>query len=158
MAFSPLETPEDLLQKLQRDFDRMHAAPDDFDAAFNFFVTAEHMLDWVLPGRSNTRPRTEARDAEILLQVTSHLANGLKHFRAEDRRHTSVRHIDVPPGAFDSRAFNADAFHAARVMVTLEGDAARRFGPEIDALALARLVLEYWRQRLGMGQSHRPAD
>jgi hypothetical protein len=32
---------------------RRVAAPKDSDAAFNFFVTAEHMLDWVYPKRSN---------------------------------------------------------------------------------------------------------
>ena len=41
-----LTTPEHLLNKLEREYERLKENPADADHAFNFFVTAEH-----LPGR-----------------------------------------------------------------------------------------------------------
>ena len=39
------ETATDLLAKLARELGRMSESPADADVAFNFFVTAEHLLD-----------------------------------------------------------------------------------------------------------------
>jgi hypothetical protein len=41
---------KDLLGKRDRELVRLRAARDGKDVAFNFFVTAEHMLDWVYRG------------------------------------------------------------------------------------------------------------
>src|SRR4051794_3920716 len=85
-----LKTPADLREKMRRDLEKMRAAPLDADAAFNFFVTAEHMLDWVYPRDANRQARTDARKKSTLLQVCSHLANGAKHFEVEGKQHQSV--------------------------------------------------------------------
>ncbi|MEJ7605694.1 MAG: hypothetical protein WKF37_05380 [Bryobacteraceae bacterium] len=80
-AFS-LQCPEDLLKKLEHDLGRLHANPLDQYAAFDFVVTAEHMLDWVYPDhpQSNWKRRAEERNNSKLLQITSHIASGAKHF------------------------------------------------------------------------------
>jgi hypothetical protein len=44
-GFAELQTPCDLLRKLQHDISRMAADSGDSYAAFDFFVTAEHLLD-----------------------------------------------------------------------------------------------------------------
>ena len=56
-----LKTPKDLLEKLGRDLERLRAAPNDTDHAFNFFVTAEHMPDWLHPGNKGKRDRERKR-------------------------------------------------------------------------------------------------
>jgi hypothetical protein len=62
-----LSTPRPLLAKLSRELDRLQAAPNDVDHAFNFFVTAEHMLDWLHPGHSGKAKarREDIRKSEV---------------------------------------------------------------------------------------------
>ncbi len=48
-GFAELRSPRDLLAKMEHDRRRMSADPTDTYAAFDFFVTAEHMLDWSFP-------------------------------------------------------------------------------------------------------------
>ncbi len=50
-AWFELRTPADLLAKLKADGERLRAEPADSHAAFDFFVTAWHLADWVYPGR-----------------------------------------------------------------------------------------------------------
>jgi hypothetical protein len=45
-----LKTPQDWLQRLERELAKFQAAPNDRDVAINFFVAAESMLDWKHPG------------------------------------------------------------------------------------------------------------
>ncbi len=53
-AFGPdLITPKYLLRKLEHDYARVQRNPRDTYAAFDFFVTAEHMVDWVSPEVGN---------------------------------------------------------------------------------------------------------
>ena len=54
-----LTTAADLRAKLGRDLDRLKNEPMNADAAFNFFVTAEHLLDWVYPKNINKARRTK---------------------------------------------------------------------------------------------------
>jgi len=44
-GFGELRLPADLLRKLRHDFERMKMSPQDQYAAFDFFVTAEHIID-----------------------------------------------------------------------------------------------------------------
>ena len=58
--FFDLQTPKDLLRKLKREYDRWKADPLNVDLAWNFFVTAEHLPDWIyhqdMPTTGKTRP------------------------------------------------------------------------------------------------------
>jgi hypothetical protein len=49
-GFFDLQTPEHLLRKLERDYARLAQVPEDVDAAYNFFATAENMPEWVKGG------------------------------------------------------------------------------------------------------------
>src|SRR5262245_38256943 len=100
-----LKTPRDLLEKLRRDFRRIAESPTDQCAAFDFFVTAEHMVDWLYPGDGNCTKREQERGRNVLLQVCSHIASGSKHFQATAKHHTSVKDATVEqrgawPGTF----------------------------------------------------------
>ena len=86
-----LSSPAGLREKLKRDHAKLKAEPTNTDLAFNFFVTAEQMLDWVYPKNINKQKRIDAKNTSALLRVCSHLANGAKHFEVENRHHDSVK-------------------------------------------------------------------
>jgi hypothetical protein len=113
-GFFELKKPENLFRKLKRDFERMKSEPLSSDAAFDFFVTAHHMLDWVFP---DDKPSQVAKEnSELLLQVCSHLANGSKHFEATAKKHQSVKDTEQHAGAFSSdfsSDFDIDRFDCA---------------------------------------------
>lgn len=148
-GFADLRTPTDLFRKLEHDRARMEADPSDSYAAFDFFVTAEHLLDWLLPGPSKEKDRKERRKAEEFLKITSHLANGAKHFHKLKPHHVSVRHTDIFEGGFDAHSFSPDSFSPSSfelggLHVELED------GTLLHAYSLADQVLTYWRRELGL--------
>ena len=50
-GFSPrIRSPRILVDKLERDLSRIKANPHDADAAFDFFVTADHVEEWLAHG------------------------------------------------------------------------------------------------------------
>jgi len=155
-GFFKLRTPADLLEKLKYDCSRIERDSRDVYAAFDFFVTAEHLLDWKYPdvgGDANTRARTDLRKNESLLRVTSHLANGAKHFKTTASRHTSVDDAYMHKADFDPADFDpADFDTTDRLVVDLAGDDAMVLGPEISVLDLARRVLDYWEDNLGASE------
>ena len=135
-----LQTPKNLLAKLQFDFARIESNPLDVYAAFDFFVTAEHLPDWV--GVKSIKSR------EPLLKVVSHIANGAKHFRATDPKHNSVEDVHVREGVFQSDVFQSDAFDVGDLVVELKGDEVKLFGSEISVRILAQMVIEYWAEQI----------
>ena len=150
-GFHPLNSTADLLEKVRHDFSRMQRDPLDSYAAFDFFVTAEHLLDWKYPdseGRGAQRTRSHLRKTVPLLRVTSHLATGAKHVSPNAERHDSVQDVRIEPGAFDPRAFDPVAFDTDRLVVELRADDASELGPEVWALDLAEKVLLYWEANL----------
>jgi len=151
-GFGRLQSAEDLLAKLRHDFARLEHDPTDQYAAFDFFVGAEHMIDWILPGRANRQSRETLRESNILLEVTSHIASGSKHFVAESSHHHSVSHVDAPPAAFDWNVFDGDAFQTGELVVTLEGAAAAKLGDRIRVRPLALMVLQFWESRFSERQ------
>jgi hypothetical protein len=134
---------------LHRDLERLKADPMSADAAFNFFVTALHMLDWIYPKRSNNAKREAAEKASVLLQVCSHLGNGAKHFEVEAQKHKSVSSTSESgswfgPNWFGPNWFGPNWFGEDKLIVHLSGDAATQLGQTIGAIDLAEKVLEYW--------------
>jgi hypothetical protein len=141
-GFATLQTARDLLRKVQHDYQRLCAAPEDVYAAFGFFVSAYHMLDWLHPNDAAGRKAEE--DANLLLQVCSHIANGAKHFQATAKYHTAVADLYSEEGAFQRDAFQPDAFQVGGLFVKLDGQAAQAFGKKLEVIDLAKKVLAHW--------------
>ena len=143
-----LNSPKDLLNKLRHDYQLMEDHPFDSYLAFNFFVTAEAMLDWIYPGQTNNPNRRNLRNSEILLQITSHIASGAKHFSHLSSHHNSL--TDTTPTAgyfsnyFPKGYFPPGYFGDGVLLIRLDGDAEMKYGKKITALKLAKEVLEYW--------------
>jgi hypothetical protein len=147
-GFFELNDARDLFKKLERDYHRLQENPLDQDAAFDFFVTAYHMLEWAYPGHSAKRNAME-KDT-VLLKIASHLANSAKHFRLTQPKHTYITGLEKQDGAFQTGAFQADAFDIGRLEIHLEGDAAAELGDSIGALPLAEMLLHFWRKELNL--------
>jgi len=142
-GFFALRTPEDLLGKLEADFDRLCAAnPTTVDAqyaAFDFFVTAEHLPDWVSYARGGSKTQhREYPDGALV----SHVANGAKHFRVDHPRHTTVRDTRFEPGVFDPNVFDPLVFDVLRLVLDLED------GTSIEVHEVAKRVVDHWRSVL----------
>jgi hypothetical protein len=145
-----LQTPGDLLEKLRHDLKRLEDSPADVYAAFDFFVTAEHMLDWIYP--NGPKRREQERKSNILLPICSHIANGAKHFQANYKHHQSVSAIVSQEGGFQPSAFQPSAFPVSTLVIQLDSQAAAELGtgPEIECLELARRVLKFWENHAGV--------
>jgi len=153
-----LKTSADLLQKLDHDFCLIKEKPDNPYAAFNFFVTAEHMRDWHYPG--DRESQKQLVDSEVLLQICSHIANGAKHFEINPNRHKSVSNTvkksaygggALPKGSFPIGALPKGAVPgkwADELYVELSGEASELFGDRIGVVSLAEKIIIYWRKQL----------
>jgi hypothetical protein len=134
-GFSPrLRTGADLLAKMHHDLARLERDPNDDFAAWDFFIEAEHMRDWVTPGAQRQA------DTE-LLRAISHLGNRAKHLRTD--RHTAVSAVGRQ-GAFDPGAFDPGAFYTERLVVDLDEGQPRTE----SALELARSAVAFWEREL----------
>jgi hypothetical protein len=136
-----LETPEDLFRKLEADRERMEKAPLDPYPAFDFFVTAHSMHDWLkeVEGRQVDR-------STPLQRVVSHLANGSKHYEA--KRNPAIDDARRNGGAFSSgfsSGFDVDAF-----VIELSGQEAANLGATVYLSKIADEVLTYWKGELGL--------
>lgn len=140
-GFGSLKTPRDLVSKLEHDLRRIKEDPEDQYAAFDFFVTAEHIVDWCHP--ANRQGREDLRASSPLLRITSHIANGAKHFETTAKRHCSVTDVEVfhwvKPGYVEA------GYAEEPLVVQLSPDEASQLGRNrIDLPSLAQLVFEFW--------------
>lgn len=147
-GFFDLQTPEHLLHKLEWEYTQWQDHPLNTYRAWNFFVTAEHLPDWI----ARTGPRipkgfsiNDFKQEKSLLRICSHLANGGKHFRPKDE-HTSVASTRqqpgwVPPGWVELPALMVD-------LTPNEQRALSSPSASIEAFSLATDVLAFWQQYL----------
>lgn len=142
-----LTSPADLLKKLEHDYALMKKDPTDQYAAFNFLVTAEHMLDWLYPGYENKKIREELRNNEVLLQACSHLASGAKHFKVQAKHHKSIltaRRTDFFGGAMPQGYFPKGYF-PEWLFVEFTDEVAAKLGKTVRVNDLAEQIPKYWR-------------
>src|SRR5262245_57721923 len=78
-GFFKLEDPYDLLRKLEHDLDRLKADATDSYAAFDFFITATHMPEWIRNVGWTFSAPTASRTATIF-ELCGKLGHGAKHF------------------------------------------------------------------------------
>ena len=147
IPFFGMEHARDLLEKLEWEFQRLSDEPNNKFSAFNFFVTAEHLLDWVHPGqRSNARDARRA--SEPLLQVISHLCNRAKHLRLR-AAHKSVMRAEVGLGPPRTRymGHNIQTWGGYHVVlwVYVAAHLQPTFQDRITPIDLAQRTLAYWR-------------
>jgi hypothetical protein len=162
--FFDLQTPEDLLRKVEREYERWKADPLNADFAWNFFVTAEHLRDWIyyqdMPTTGKKRPDLldhkapgDFKDTHLETRICSHLANGAKHFHLREERHHSVERTARAMSGWVEDGYVEDGWvgkaPVLQVSVTPDEQAALHWdAAERDALWFAARVLEFWQARL----------
>lgn len=138
-----LHTPRDLLEKMEADLNRLRLCAaisrEAQYAAFDFFVTAEHLPEWlaVVTGDDKAKLRAYADGT-----LVSHVANGAKHFRVDPKRHSVVRRTQARSGAFQGNTFHNDAFDLSGLVIEREDG---RIEAVVD---VAIRVLDYWKKRV----------
>jgi hypothetical protein len=152
-----------MLRKLRFDLEQLKKHPTNGYFAFNFFVTAEHMKDWLYPGYPNNSKREQLEKSSTLLQVCSHVANGAKHFMVEAKHHKSVTDTRrtggyFPRGYFPSNYSPSGYFASGSLTVELQGDAQKELGARITAVELAERVLGFWESRPELVKSRAEGD
>jgi hypothetical protein len=140
-GFAELRVPRDLVKKLEYDLERVRKSPQDQYAAFDFFVTAEHIVDWIHP--NDKKAREVVRSSSSILRITSHLANGVKHFEAKAVHHQSV--ADIEKSRYVKVGYVEEGYFEDPLIVHLTTDEQYSFGQSsIEVAALAQQVYEYW--------------
>lgn len=133
-----LNTPETLVRKLAQDYTLFEQQPFNPYLAFNFFVTAEHIPDWI--GDKDIKKK------HSILRICSHLANGAKHFEVDPKRHQSVRKTEK--ALYCERGYLVNGFIEEPLIVHLSNGEIGEFGqPHIEAVKIAKSVLEFWLDR-----------
>src|SRR5262245_32684008 len=119
--FIRLETAQLLFEKLTRDLACLESWPNDADMAFNFFVTADAILEWLYPGPAGRQQREDLRNDPLLDAVW-----------------------EVASGATPLEVKRDGALPQAVLSVDLTGRAAQKYGARVSVIDLARLVHAYW--------------
>lgn len=146
-GFFLLQNSRDLAVKLQHDYRRIVESPGSHYAAFDFFVTAEHLLDWhVREPKECSRLRREIP----LLEIVSHVANGAKHFQADAPHHTSVlSQVTLEEGVSFPLSFPL-SFEVKHLLLELDDRLFDEFGSSVSVLDFAGRVLQYWEVEVGI--------
>jgi hypothetical protein len=139
-----LQSPEDLFRKLRSDLDDLRENRTSAYAAFNFFVTAEHMVDWLYP--DDGARRKEVRDSSLAgVLSSSQRSEALSGHSSA----SSVRGEHRPNGGLLGRellgAVLGGYWGHGGLFVELQGDAAKELGPRISSVVLAERVLAFWK-------------
>ena len=153
-----LATFDDLCAKLRRDYERVRADPRDAYAAFDFVVTAWHLLEWKIPGDKAQRDRVA--DGAPILRVCEHLAVGAKHFSPSNPKLQAVKDSGRDaawrkgvwaPGTWGPGVWKDELF------VNLDGPARMRLGDRLTILQIADQVIAFWEANGCQGQSRTAA-
>ena len=138
-GFFSLRTARDLLVKLEHDYKRLLSAdprtPDAQYAAYDFFVCAEHLTDWLKHERGGTLTAHRSYPEGALV---SHVANGAKHFHVDVNRHTTVRDTGTAR-AFQDNVFQSNSHQGETLVIELEA------GATVAVSDVASRVLAHWR-------------
>jgi hypothetical protein len=141
-----LRTPQDLVDKLSADLNRMTAsAPATMEAqhaAFDFFVTANHLPEWCENKTGQARSYFKEYGHAKLVE---HIANGAKHFRVNTARHKTVKDSRASSGVWAlgtwaSGTWAPRTWAEACLVIDLED------GTVVDVFKVAYEVLEHWRK------------
>ena len=143
-GFFELETAHDLYNKLCWEFKNLKEHPQDMRVAFNFFVTAEHIPDWLNSKGIKNQP---------LPRICSHLANGAKHFHTKDK-HTAVK--SAWKDRYVEKGYVEEGYFLDPLMVELDEKLAVKANLEnpIEVEHLAEEVINYWGNRFNDGDSN----
>jgi hypothetical protein len=134
--FFELKTAADMFRKLQADLVALEASYQDTWLAFNFFVTAEHLPDWL--------GKRDLVQKFAILRIASHVANGAKHFKLNDSRHQSITGTEKSR-YLEDEYYQSGYFYEPLLIHLSQKEADELNAPTtIDAVTLGHKVIEFW--------------
>jgi len=149
-GIASLQTADDLRNKLRRDLERLRKDHMDVDAAFDFFVTAHHLVDWWMPGRELRDARSRFYERQPLILACKDLANRAKHLMLTDPKSKTERpgaaEIRELAGAYDqgfSRGFDIRRIDAQESNRTT----GMPIRAPVDVVQFAARVMAFWDQQ-----------
>jgi hypothetical protein len=155
-AFFEINGPQDLLDKAKHDLERLRKEPLNSHAAFDFFVTARHVPDWLGPDFAKA-----AFEENVELRVCRHLADSGKHRILAFKHHGQVRNTGLGGGAWGlSWGKNWGRSWGLSLYVELDPrdvDTAR-LGERISVLELAEKVLDVLQRIMPPGDDSASGD
>lgn len=137
-----LRTAADLAAKMEHDLGRMRANSTDTYAAFDFFVAARHMPEWLFPNNRMAQDSFFAQHVE--LRICRHLADGGKHFEATHHQHQQVAAVERSNGAWERNFLGwAPGVWGDGLFIKLDPTDAgtKQIGDRISAIQLAEKVM-----------------
>ena len=135
-----LREPKDLFKKLEWEFSQFKNSPDDQYLAFNFFVTAEHITDWIF---EKTGQRKVEKKQHLYLRIGSQIANGAKHFQVKDKKHKSVKKTEK--SRYVEEGYVEEDYFEEPLIIHLTDAEAKQVGKDsITAIELAQKVYDFW--------------
>ena len=153
-----LVTADDLCAKLDHDYRRVQADSADVFAAFDFIVTAWHLLEWRYPGDSAKAQREDLCQQYPVLGLSKHLCVSGKHYKPTNPKLQSVQ------GSFRKSAWKrgvwapgvwAKSIWQDGLVIELLGAAKAALGERLTMGQFADLVVEFWHGPAGCPQESR---
>jgi hypothetical protein len=134
-GFLSLSTAEELFEKLRHDIEQFREDSGNAYKAYNFFVTAEHLPDWV--------GDRKIKDKNPHLRISSHLATGAKHFTVTNPKKRSID--DTSIDVYVEDGFMEEGYIEVIQHIQLQGEEAELLGTDaISVQELAEEVFSYW--------------
>ena len=146
-----LKTPQDLMKKAEHDFARFRANPRDVYAAFDYFVTAQNVPEWLYPTKKQKNHLDKVFQNYVELRVCRHVGNAVKHLKLENRKdNKQVDSTYLSPGAWGGSWGEAwgGSWGRGQLMIVLDhGDPDTAIlGLEVHALVVAEKAMKILRK------------
>lgn len=137
-----LRTASDLLAKLESDLERLKREPTDSYAAFDFFVTAHHLPEWLYSSSGGDQLKT-LRRTDKLLKLVRDIADGGKHLVLDRLPPGSAAGTAVLDSRYGLGPMGVGNYARGDLLIHLHEDAAREWGRStLDAVGVAQQVFD----------------
>jgi hypothetical protein len=140
IGFIELKSVPDYWKKLNFDYTELKSNDNDIYVAFNFFVTAYHMIDWVFEGKYS-KERIDLNSKPIM-KVCNHIVSGIKHFEPDSKRHNSV--LDIEKERYVEEDYIENGYFEDPIIIHLDEKLESEFGKSIKVMKLAKRVMCFW--------------
>ncbi|MBW2936605.1 hypothetical protein KXJ69_00715 [Aureisphaera sp. CAU 1614] len=141
-GFGKLITVEDYWIKLCWEYDKLKKEPHNTFKAFNFVITAYHLLEWIAPKPLGAQNKEWPQIKQNIkhLKVCEQLANGAKHFEVDKSRHKLVKKLESY-GYVEDGYVEAGYFEE-QIIITLSDSTV------LTILELAESLISDWKNEL----------
>jgi hypothetical protein len=141
-GFGKLVTVEDYWNKLCWEYDELKNDSHNTYKAFNFVITAYHLLEWIAPkpigGQNVEWPQIKQNIQH--LKVCEQLANGAKHFEVDKKRHKSVK--TLKSDGYVEEGYVEEGYFEEQIIITLSDSST------LTILDLAESLMSDWSNEL----------